>query len=167
MRQLVFFLFFVFSAPAYSQSVPEYELKASYAYNFASQVEWPESERVNFNFCTLNEDNVGLALRRFEGRPLHGRRLVIARLTSLFAINQCQVLYIGASEAANWPRILRQLGDAPVLTISDAPGGSAACLKLALDGERLVFDLNPERCQKTGLKPSSTLLRLARELIKP
>ena len=166
MRKLASLLLIVFSQSAFADPVAEYQLKAGYAYNFASFSEWPESGRVNFNFCTLNEENVGLALRRFEGKPLQGRRLVVARLTSLFAINQCQVLYIGASEAGNLPRILKQLGDEPVLTISDAPGVTAVCVKLALEGERLVFDLNLERCQQARVKPSLSMLRLAREVIK-
>jgi hypothetical protein len=156
-----------FSLTAFADPVAEYQLKAGYAYNFAVNSEWPESGRVNFNFCTLNEDNVGLALRRFEGKPLQGRRLVVARLTSLVAINQCQVLYIGAGEAVNLSRILRQLGDEAVLTISDSPALSAVCVKLELEGERLVFDLNLERCRQARVKPSANMLRLAREVLKP
>ncbi len=167
MHKLIAIFFVAFSLTAFADQVAEYQLKAGYAYNFASFSEWPETTRVNFNFCTLNEENVGLALRRYEGRPLQGRRLVVARLTSLVAINQCQVLYIGASEAGNLPRILKQLGNEPVLTISDVPGVSAVCVKLALEGDRLVFDLNLERCQQARVKPSASMLRLAREVIKP
>lgn len=167
MRKLLSFLLVALSLSAFADPVSEYQLKAGYAYNFASYTEWPESGRVNFNFCTLNDDNVGLALRRYEGRPIHGRRLVVARLTSLVAINQCQVLYIGASEIDNMPRILHQLGDEPILTISDSAAATGACVKLALDGEQLVFDLNFGRCQRIGLKPNASLLRLAREVIRP
>lgn len=166
-RQLIFLLLFVFSVPAFAQSVPEYDLKAGYAYNFAAQIQWPDTGRVNFNFCTLNEENVGLALQKFAGRPLHGRRFVVARLTSLVAINQCQVLYIGAGEVVNLSRINKQLGDEPVLTISDVPEISNVCIKLALDGERLVFDINLERCQQAKLNPGPNLLRLARVVTKP
>jgi hypothetical protein len=166
MRKFFFFLFIFFSQVAFAEPLSEYQLKAGFAYNIAAYTEWPATDRRNFNFCTLNEENVGLGLNAFEGRPLHGRRLVIARLTSLVAIKQCQVLYIGASEEANLPRILKQLAGESVLTISELPS-ALVCIKLALEGERLVFDVNLERCQQAQLNPNSSLLRLAREVIKP
>jgi hypothetical protein len=167
MRRLFPLLFAFVSLSAGATPLSEYQLKAGFAYNIAAYTEWPASDRRNFNFCTLNEENVGLGLAQFEGKQLHGRRLVIARLTSLVAIRQCQVLYIGEREAANLPRILKQLGDEPVLVISDAHEAPAVCVKLALDGERLVFDVNLERCRQAKLNPSSNLLRLAREVTKP
>lgn len=167
MRRIISLFLVAFSLSAFAEPVSEYQLKAGYAYNFAASSEWPESGRVNFNFCTLNEENVGLALRRFEGKPLQGRRLVVARLTSLVAINQCQVLYIGAGEVDNLPRILRQLGDEPVLTITDVPGVTGACVRLVLEGERLLFDLNLERCHQAKIKPGASMLRLARNAIRP
>ena len=167
MRRLFVVLLLFASLSAGAEPLSEYQLKAGFAYNIAAYTEWPASDRRNFNFCTLNEENVGLGLSQFEGKQLHGRRLVIARLTSLVAIRQCQVLYVGEREAANLPRILKQLGDEPVLIISDAPEATNVCIKLALDGERLVFDINLERCQLARLNPGSNLMRLARVVTKP
>ena len=84
--------------------MPEYDMKATFTYNFAAYTERPESSRGNFNVCTLNEEDIGQALRKFEGKSLHGRRL--------------------------------------------------------------VFDVNLEPCRQAKLKPSSTLLRLARSVKK-
>jgi hypothetical protein len=165
-RKLFLLLASCLSLVAFADSMPEYDMKATFTYNFAAYTEWPESSRGNFNVCTLNEEDIGQALRKFEGKSLHGRRLVIARLSSLGAINQCQVLYIGERESSNLPRILSQLGDAPVMTVSDVPALSSVCMLLSLEGTRLVFDVNLEPCRQAKLKPSSTLLRLARSVKK-
>ncbi|MDD2741702.1 MAG: YfiR family protein [Rhodocyclaceae bacterium] len=167
MRRLLILLCVFVSLSVAAEPLSEYQLKAGFAYNIAAYTEWPATDRRNFNFCTLNEENVGLGLAQFEGKQLHGRRLVIARLTSLVAIRQCQVLYIGEREAANLPHILKQLGDESVLTISDASQVTAVCVRLALDGERLVFDINLEHCQQARLMPGSNLMRLARVVTKP
>lgn len=167
MRRLFVVLLLFASLSAGDELLSEYQVKAGFAYNIAADTVWPTSDRRNFNFCTLNEENVGLGLTQFEGKQLHGRRLVIARLTSLVAIRQCQVLYIGEREAANLPGILKRLGDAPVLIISDALATSNVCIKLALDGERLVFDINLEPCRQAQLNLDPKLLRLARMITNP
>lgn len=166
MRKLIILLASCLSLAANAEPVSEYDMKASYTYNFAAYTEWPESNRANFNVCTLNEEDVGLALRKFEGKRLHGRRLVIARLSSFVAVSQCQVLFIGEREISNLPRILSQLGDEPLLTVSDASSSTMTCMVLSLEGQRLVFDVNLEKCQQAKLKPSSALLRLARNVKK-
>jgi hypothetical protein len=38
---------------------------------------------------------------------------------------------------------------------------------LALENNRMVFDLNLDQCQRVNLKPQAKLLRMARNLKKP
>ena len=105
-------------------------------------------------------------MRKYDLRRINDQRVVIARLSSMTPIRQCQVLFIGASEIINLPKMLKILEDLPVLTVTDAPNIKTVSMALALESDRMVFDLNLEQCQRVNLKPQAKLLRMARNLKK-
>lgn len=146
--------------------VAEADLKAAYIYNFGAFMEWPESNRISFNICTLGDDKVGRSLKRYEGKQIGNRRVVIARLTSLAAIADCQLLFIGDAELPNLGRITHELGQQAVLTVTDAPVLPQVGVVITLAGQRLVFEVNLDYCKRVNLKPQSNLLRLAKNVRK-
>lgn len=154
------------SAGARAQPVSEYEMKALYLINFASYIAWPESDRDAFSVCTLGDDEMAETLTRYENRKIGGQRMTIARLSSLGAIRKCQLLFVGAREGANLQRITTLLSDEPTLLVSDIPLLEHVGIVLAVNGRHLVFDVNYDQCRRIGLKPNSTLLRLARTVRK-
>ena len=100
------FLLALWSSPGVlAQALPELELKATYAYNFAALTLWPAAARTTFNFCAYGDEGVAEAMRRLEGKTLHGRSVTVARLRSLSAIRDCDLLYVGANEASSLPQI--------------------------------------------------------------
>ena len=151
----------------FAQALPELDLKATYAYNFAALTQWPPTARTSFNFCVLGDEGVAEAMRRLEGKTLHGRGVTVARLGALSAIRDCDLLYVGADEAPSLPRIVELLGDAPVLTVTDAPQPQPAAVVIVAEGSRLAFEVDVERCHRAGLKLGSALLGLARNLRRP
>ncbi|MBU3695935.1 YfiR family protein [Dechloromonas sp.] len=62
----------------------------------------------------------------------------------------------------NLGKINAHLGDLPVLTVVDRPAAAPVGIVLALESERLVFDLDPEHAQRSRLKHHPSVLRLAR-----
>ena len=167
MRLLTLLLTFWLCLAAHAQTaVSEPEMKAGYLFNLALNTEWPENQRANFNICLLGDEDVGQAMRKYDQRRINDQRVVIARLTSMTPIRQCQVLFIGASEIINLPKMLKILEDLPVLTVTDAPNIKTVSMALALESDRMVFDLNLEQCQRVNLKPQAKLLRMARNLKK-
>jgi len=52
----------------FAQALPELDLKATYAYNFAALTQWPPTARTSFNFCVLGDEGVAEAMRRLEGK---------------------------------------------------------------------------------------------------
>ena len=110
MRLLTLLLTFWLSLAAHAQTaVSEPEMKAGYLFNLALNTEWPENQRANFNICLLGDEDVGQAMRKYDQRRINDQRVVIARLTSMTPIRQCQVLFIGASEIINLPKMLKIL----------------------------------------------------------
>lgn len=166
MRRLLVLLACCLALDLRAEPVSEYDMKAIYLYNFASYTEWPFWGRANFNFCVLGDDELGNALSRLESKKINGMRVVVARLTSLVAIRQCQVLYLPGKQHANLRRIQSELGELPVLTVGEAGSEAEVGVVLRLEGARLVFDLNLGAFQRAGLKPQETLVRLARNVRK-
>ena len=166
--RVLLFLLALWSSPGVlAQALPELELKATYAYNFAALTLWPAAARTTFNFCAYGDEGVAEAMRRLEGKTLHGRSVTVARLRSLSAIRDCDLLYVGKDEAPSLPRIAELLADAPVLTVTDAPQPQQAAVVIVAEGKRLAFEIDVERCHRAGLKPGASLLGLARNLRRP
>ena len=169
MRRLLLLILLLLGGNARVQAepLPEHDVKATYLYNFAVLTRWPESARARFNICTLGAEEVGLALRKLEGKLIHERPLTVARLSTLAAIRECQVLFVGQQDAASLPRIVATLGDEPVMTVTDAPQLASVCVVVAPEGKRLAFDVNLEKCRAAHLRPGAPMLNLARTVLKP
>ena len=166
LRTFFLLLAFALSLTARADPVSELELKGMYLYNFAKHTEWPESDLAMFNICILGDNDLGVAMHKLEGRAIHGRRLVVARLSSMAALRNCQVLFIGRDEIRSLPQIKSKLGDEPVLTVVDVPNVPSVCITVLQEGERLSFDVNMPQCQRGKLKPTTPMLRLARNVAK-
>lgn len=166
MRYLLLLLLVTLSPVSRAESVSEPDMKAAYIFRIAQYTEWPEADQETFNFCALGDGNVAQALKTYEGRQIGNRRVVVARLTSLTSIRKCQVLYVAGDEVVNLGRIEHELGDEPILTMTDAPLLSRVGVVLVLENQRLSFEVNFDLCRRLNLRPASTLLRLARYVRK-
>lgn len=166
MRKLSLIFAAWISVAANAQVVSEHDMKAAYLYNFAYLFEWPESRRANFHVCVVGDDDVGTAMLAYDARRVNGQRLVIARLSTLAPIRLCDIVYVGASELGNLPKIRSMLGGLPTLVVADKAPQPAASIALALDNKHLMFDVNLDQCERVNLKPRQTLLDLARYVRK-
>lgn len=151
---------------ANAQTVSEHDMKAAYLYNFAYLFEWPESRRANFHICILGDEEVGAAMLDYDAKRVNGQRMVIARLTTLAPIRLCDILYVGAAEVVNLPKIRTILGSLPTLTVTDKAPLQSVSVALTLENKYLTFDVNLEQCDRANLKPRQTVLGLARNVHK-
>ena len=140
----------------------EYQVKASYVYNFMQFVTWPsdvfDAER-KFRFCVVGAERLGSALDALAGERLEGREIVIHRLeqgADAHAV-RCHLLFVTDSEAP-YPGIARGM-----LTIGEAPGflGRDGMINFVAIQGRIRFEINQSAAQKAGLVVSSRLLSLA------
>ncbi len=157
------------TASCLGQGVTEGELKASYLVNFLKYIEWPESQASLHirTLCYYGLDNVGSYLAAYEGRIIHGRELRLRRLTASDTFEGCHELYIPALAEERIETILRSTANLPILTVSDAEafahhGGAIALIRA--EG-RFQFDINTGALSRAGIKASSPLLRLARQIV--
>lgn len=167
MRALLLLFGFCISLAANAQMVSEHDMKAAYLYNFAHLFEWPESRRANFHICILGDEEVGAAMQGYEEKRINGQRMVIARLNTAAPIRLCDILYVGAAEVGNLPKIRAMLGGQPTLTVADKVPLQSVAVALALENKHLMFDVNLEHCERASPKPRQTVLGLARLVRKP
>ncbi len=159
----------LFNALAEPPSASEYQVKATYLYNFAKYVEWPAasftSSDDSFNICVLGEDPFGHTLDdTIGGEVINGRRLVARRLSRVTEALKCQILFVGSSEGWRLEQILTALDNKSIMTVSDIPGFAerGGMINFRLEGAKVRFDINPAAARRAALALSSQLLKLAR-----
>lgn len=157
------------TAPAASraQVAGEYDIKAAFLYNFTKFVEWPPTaffdEHSALNLCVLGEDPFGRSLPEVLGEEAAGRKLVLLRIGKIADPTVCHVLFISRSERRRLPQILAAVRMFPVLTVGDTPGflDQGGIVNFTLEGSKVRFEISQAAAERTGLRISSKLLRLA------
>jgi hypothetical protein len=146
----------------------EYQVKATFLYNFSKLTEWPP-ETFSENTAELvigivGEDPFGGAIEKLaEDERQHGRKLVIKRLRWNEELKPCHVLFVSRSEKKHLRAILANVDGAGVLTVSEIEGfaASGGMIEFVFDDNRIRFDINREAALRGNLKISSRLLALA------
>jgi hypothetical protein len=146
----------------------EYEVKATYLYNFSRFVEWPhkvtQTQSDSFSICVLGQDPFGTALNAIlADETIAGKSVQAKRIpTPQDAVN-CRVLFISSSENTRLKQIFATLGDASVLTVSDLPEFTqrGGMVQFILEGSRVRFEVNLATAEHAGLTLSSELLKVA------
>jgi hypothetical protein len=163
------FLLLLVALPRFVWAEPksEYEMKAAYLYNFALFAEWPEETFDAFSFCIFGDkEPFGASLSTIEKKSIRGKRIEISQTVSLTPLKKCHVLFVAERESHQMDRIVKEITGQPVLTVTESPRIVGSMIRLSLDNHRLVFDIDPEQVDKSGIKFSYKLLNLARNLRK-
>ncbi len=157
------------SAPA------ETEIKAALLYKFAKFVVWPNEVAGPTSqplvLCVFGTDPLGLmpiletiAGQRVRNRPVFAQQI----LTVQQATDHCQTLFIDQTERRRLPALLAQLGEQPILTVSDISGFAQAGGMIELTTrQRLSFTINLTAARQAGLHLSAQLLQIAERVLQP
>lgn len=160
------------SFPAASQdapSVPEYQVKAAFLYNFAKFVEWPAETHPSpdspLRVGVLGKDPFEEALERtFKGRTAQGRGFTITRSDDPKNLLTCHIVFISITDRERLAAHLKPFEGRPVLTVGEMPGFARAGghVNFYLQEKQVRFEINPTAAGRAGLRISSKLLQLAR-----
>jgi hypothetical protein len=134
------------------------DLKAVYIFNFAMFTTWPEAAGKGPLFVCASPDNpLWPGLHALNGKAVNGRPWTVTELAHPKAA-RCDIAVL--ARAAQQPA-----GLAPgVLVVRDGAGSKAA-ITLVEDDEHIRFDIDTQEAAKNGLRFSSHLLRLARNVL--
>lgn len=152
-----------------AQSATSADIKAAFLFNFAKFVEWPASDPdpQSVVIGVLGNDAIADSLSEMvKGKALQGgRRLSARKLSRKDDPATVHILFIGASESALIPEVMKRLGYGTrnVLTVSDADrfcvlGG---IIQFRAEADRIRFDIHLQNAQTAGLTINSKLLSLA------
>jgi hypothetical protein len=143
-------------------------LSVAYLYNFMKLSEWPTEAKTNeLTLCITQEGDLAKELDSLAGKEAQNHTLRIKRLVQGDDANECQLLFLPSEEKPlriqAW---INTLKDVPVLTVSDLEGflDQGGMIALVNDGVRLQFEVDLERVEHTGIKLSSKMLQIAREV---
>lgn len=154
------------AAPAHAQQADEYAAKAAFIYNIALFSSFANAGGT-VRLCVLGRDPFEGRLAALEGKPLGQARVTVGYpRSSLEAIAQCQILFIGASEADDIAALAGRARAAGVLTIADTGGAAnkGVMLELDVNERRIAFEFNATAARAAGISVSSKALRLARAI---
>jgi YfiR/HmsC-like len=145
----------------------EYQIKAAFVYNFAKFVAWPTQ---TFAMPTspmiigvLGKNVFGGELKKtIQGNAINGHPLQFREFHSVMEATNCQVLFISPSEKNDFPKILAEMHEASVLTVSETDNfiKDGGMINLIIVDRKVRFQINNKAAQKVGLTISSKLLSL-------
>jgi hypothetical protein len=153
--------------PARAAGPGEYEVKAAFLYNFARFVEWPAApaDDGTFGIAVLGSDPFGSVLDdTLRGKTIGARPVVVRRIKHSEEVGGSRILFISDSEKDRLPAILKSLEAAPVLTVGEMSefAERGGVIRFKLDNERIRLEINVAAAERSRLRISSQLLKLAR-----
>jgi hypothetical protein len=147
------------------------DIEAAYLYNFGKFVRFPPVEPQDtppnstpYSICILGEDTFGGMLDSLvANESIEGRRIVIRRVASPAAADNCQIAFIAPSEASRQAKDLQALEKKPILTVSSLPGflDHGGMIQFMVRDSKVRFAVNLFATGRAGLSLSSELLKVA------
>ena len=130
-------------------------LKAAYVYNIAQFTTWPGAEAARpLTVCLSSAHALWDSLRKLQGKPVGERKLSVVEPGPA---TQCDVMVLRAGA--------QRPAASGILSIVDEPkNGYAGAVALVEEDQHLRFDIDTAEAARAGLRFSSRLLRLARNV---
>jgi len=156
------------AAGAQGERRDEYHVKAAFLYNFAKFIQWPESDRSEMlvvgvvGHSPFNEVFEAVV----TGKSVNGRVIVVRQFQSDDDPRAFNIIFIGVSEARRTADILLRVGGASVLTVGETPHflTEGGIVQFYVRENRVRFDINSAGANQAGLRISSQLLSLAKQV---
>ncbi|HEY7160925.1 MAG TPA: YfiR family protein [Acidobacteriota bacterium] len=149
----------------------EYKVKAEFLERFTRFIEWPDDSPLNnpdkpFCICVAGKNPFGSYLEEMAGQvKIKGKAVEIHQIEELpKELPKCQILFIAQSEKDKLGDILKLTDGKPILTVGDTDGFAedGVLLNFFTSGNYIRFEVNIDRAEKSKLKFSSRLLKLAK-----
>lgn len=145
---------------------PDMLLKARFVARFVQFTEWPPPPPEQFRYCVVGDKAYVEALQLTKLYSIQGEPLEIDSIELPSQALSCQLLILSLNQHAELSVWQQQLAFTPVLVITDNSEAfhSLAIIGLVTEPDGIRFRINHTLAQQRGLKLSSQLLKLAREV---
>ena len=140
-------------------------IEATYIYNFAAQIEWPEAYRSgDFVIYVLgNSDVYSELLKIAETKKVGTQKLVVKRISSATGIDKCHLIFISKQESSIIARVLESTSNYSTLIVGENEGlcREGAGVNFVIRNDKINFEMSKNNMNKRGLKSTAILLKLA------
>ncbi|RLD27339.1 MAG: hypothetical protein DRI54_01260 [Bacteroidetes bacterium] len=140
-------------------------LKASYIYNFAKMIDWPEAEKSgNFIIGVYGNSNVYKELiKKYASKNIGNQQIEVKKLSDTPSVGKIHLLYITKEKKGDIPVILKSIKKKPVLVVTENSGSldEGSIINFIIVDANLNFELNVEQADKHDLIVGSRLKDLA------
>jgi hypothetical protein len=155
--------------PARGQSnmTRQEDIKATFLYNFAKFVDWPESSFgatvASFRIEIVGRDPFGGRLDQLMiGKQIHGRPIEVVHSLSDVRAPLVHIVFVSTSEVKRVDAILQSYRQNPVLTVSDIADfvQRGGMIGFVTDAGAVRFRISQTSVEQAQLRMSSRLLAL-------
>jgi hypothetical protein len=157
------------SAEDLNPAQSENEIKATFLYNFANYIKWPddvfEGPDDPLIMCVLgNNESIVTAFESMKNMKIKDRELKTHYCSSFDNVGECHILYICKPDNGDLAHILHSMKNKKVLTVSDIDGFAqhGGMIELINAKNKIRFAINIDASKSSGFEISSKLLRLAK-----
>ena len=152
-------------AAAEPSEFQEYEVKATFLFHLAKFVEWPDAPQGSnrFELCVVGNDPFGSLIDFFQGRDVHGRELVVTRLTTRSPLDTCNLAFVDATETEREISLLARARLARVLTVGESVQFTrhGGIVRFFVYENQVHLEINATAAKASGLSISGKLMSLA------
>lgn len=145
-------------------------MKASYVYNFAKLVSWPEKKaKGNFTIGVLGDPDLYQQLiKKYSGKQIGNQAIEIIQLLGVAQMPDMHILFISRKLSEHTGTIVTRMEKENSMLITEYTSGlsEGATLNFVVVDNQLKFEINESNAAGHGLIIGSTLKSLAHKLVK-
>lgn len=145
----------------------EYEVKATFLFNFIKFVSWPTSLATGapLEVCVFGDSQISTTLEGFGGQVVDGHKLSVKRAIDPSDLQFCQLVFVSESESHRAAIALGVTKSLPVLMVGEQVDflQRGGMINFVSEDNKVRFDINQAAAEKVNVKISAHLLRLARQ----
>lgn len=161
--------FFCLFPTVSSDMLSEQEMKVVYVFNFLKFIDWGQSALASasqYVICLKDIDNEYDVWKKLNDRTLNNKKIIVKNIDSYYFLESCHVLFVKFENERDALFGNKENSATVIITESESFYEKNGMIYLFLEENKLRFSLNSPRLEKIGVKVSSHLLRLAKEIKK-
>ena len=150
---------------SYATQAQIYNYYQIFIYNFAKYIQWPtDKQNGDFVIGVLGNSPITEHLQKMAAQKKVGEQsITIEVFQSQQQIKPCHMLFIPANESTSFLKLKSKLGNSSTLIITEKEGmgKEGSNINFIVVNGKLRFELNKIETEKSNLKVSSDLTKLA------
>lgn len=154
----------IFTTASFAQYLRQDEVIASYLYNFAKHITWPEQNQLDAIHIGIYQPINPLLAQQlathFKGARIHEKPVIVSTITSVKALSQLQLVYIEESHNQKLEQLYEQIsGNSVVLITRNHTDKQLVMINLYnTKDNRILFEVNKANILNHGLGVSSDII---------